>query len=238
MNADLSDLLRLLQNLIRLGTIAEVKGAKARVRLGPTLTTEWLKWATRRAGSTRTAERAAAGVTKMLWMAVSDTHALQIMENECASYGIELPEFDTMTDTIARLVDARWWRRQLRKRVKRAFEAGNTGELAKLMERIRTRKATHNVVTSALLTNMHGKRLTTPALRSQFDAAKKQAASHVPELAQEIMEFWFYNLRAKAADDTSDDRSDQAASDLLGHDSVKTTQRHYLRRGKIVAPTK
>ena len=54
MNADLSDITRLLQNLIRLGTIAEVKGAKARVRLGPTLTTEWLKWATRRAGSTRT----------------------------------------------------------------------------------------------------------------------------------------------------------------------------------------
>ncbi|OFJ49198.1 hypothetical protein BA896_010245 [Janthinobacterium lividum] len=41
-------------NLIRLGTIAEVDGAKARVRLGPTLTTEWLKWAARRAGSTRT----------------------------------------------------------------------------------------------------------------------------------------------------------------------------------------
>ncbi|MDN2669794.1 phage baseplate assembly protein V [Janthinobacterium sp. SUN026] len=54
MNADLSDLLRLLQNLIRLGTIAEVKGAKARVRLGPNLITEWLNWATRRAGSTRT----------------------------------------------------------------------------------------------------------------------------------------------------------------------------------------
>ncbi|MDO8048481.1 phage baseplate assembly protein V [Janthinobacterium sp. SUN211] len=54
MNADQSDLLRLLQNLIRLGTIAEVKGAKAQVRLGPTLTTEWLNWATRRAGSTRT----------------------------------------------------------------------------------------------------------------------------------------------------------------------------------------
>ena len=72
-----------------------------------------------------TAERAADGVTKMLWMAVSDTHALQIMEDECASYGIELPEFDALTDTIARLVDARWWRRQLRKRVKRTFEAGN-----------------------------------------------------------------------------------------------------------------
>lgn len=54
MNADLSDLLRLLQNLIRLGTIAEVEGAKARVRLGPTLTTKWLNWTTPRAGSTRT----------------------------------------------------------------------------------------------------------------------------------------------------------------------------------------
>ncbi|NHQ90261.1 replication endonuclease [Janthinobacterium lividum] len=72
-----------------------------------------------------TAERAAAGIVKMLWGAISDTHALQIMEDECASYGIELPEFDEAADTIARLVDARWWRRQLRKRVGRAFEAGN-----------------------------------------------------------------------------------------------------------------
>src|SRR5450830_2110162 len=54
MNADLSDIFRLLQNLIRLGTIAEVDGAKARVQLGPNLTTEWLKWITPRAGSTRT----------------------------------------------------------------------------------------------------------------------------------------------------------------------------------------
>lgn len=53
MNADLSDILRLLQNLIRLGTIAQVDGAKARVQLGPKLTTEWLNWITPRAGSTR-----------------------------------------------------------------------------------------------------------------------------------------------------------------------------------------
>ncbi|MBB5369627.1 MULTISPECIES: phage baseplate assembly protein V [unclassified Janthinobacterium] len=54
MNADLSDILRLLQNLIRLGTIAEVDGAKVRVQFGPNLTTEWLKWITPCAGSTRT----------------------------------------------------------------------------------------------------------------------------------------------------------------------------------------
>ena len=72
-----------------------------------------------------TAERAAAGVVKALWSATSDRHALQIMADECTSYGIKLPEFEKQTDTIARLVDARWWRRQLRKKVKRAFEAGN-----------------------------------------------------------------------------------------------------------------
>ncbi|OEZ98785.1 replication endonuclease [Duganella phyllosphaerae] len=72
-----------------------------------------------------TAERAAADVTKMLWGATSEKHATQIMETECAEYGIELPEFEKQADVIARLVDARWWRAQLRKTVKRAFEAGN-----------------------------------------------------------------------------------------------------------------
>ncbi|WP_426075043.1 replication endonuclease [Janthinobacterium sp. DSP2-3-3] len=72
-----------------------------------------------------TAERAAAGVVRALWSATSEAHALQIMADECTSYGIKLPKFDEQSDTIARLVDARWWRRQLRKRVKRAFEAGN-----------------------------------------------------------------------------------------------------------------
>ena len=40
------------------------------------------------------------------------------------------------------------------------------------------------------------------------------------------------------AADTADDHGDQAAADLLGHDSVSTTQRHYLRRGKMVSPTR
>lgn len=112
------------------------------------------------------------------------------------------------------------------------------GELAALLRRIQARKATHKIVTGALLTNMHGKRLTAPALRHQFDEAREVAAKENPELAVAIRAFHFYDLRAKAADDTSDERGDQAASDLLGHESVRTTQRHYLRRGKIVSPTK
>jgi len=112
------------------------------------------------------------------------------------------------------------------------------GELATLLTRVEGRKAGHKVVTAALLVNEHGKRLTAPTLRSQFDKAKKAAAEKTPGLAKAIKEFRFYDLRAKAADDTADGRGEEAARDLLGHDSVRTTQRHYLRRGKIVTPTK
>ena len=69
-------------------------------------------------------------------------------------------------------------------------------------------------------------------------AARNATALAFPEMAGAIKKFWFYDLRAKAADDTSDDRGDQAASDLLGNDSVRTTQKPYLKRGKIVAPTR
>jgi integrase len=112
-----------------------------------------------------------------------------------------------------------------------------TGKLAELIDRIHARKETHKVVTGALLVNLQGKRLTKDVLRNHFDEARKAAAKERPEMADSIKEFWFYDLRAKAADDTSDDRDDQAASNLLGHENVSTTRRHYLRRGKIVAPT-
>jgi integrase len=107
-----------------------------------------------------------------------------------------------------------------------------------LIERIHARKETHKIVTGALLVNAQGKRLTQAVLRNHFDDARTAAVEARPDMAEAIKSFWFYDLRAKAADDTSDDRGEQAASDLLGHDSVKTTQRHYLRRGKIVAPIK
>ncbi len=112
------------------------------------------------------------------------------------------------------------------------------GALAELLDRIQVRKATRKIITAALLTNTNGKRLTAPVLRNHFEAAREAAATAHPVMADSIRKFHFYDLRAKAADDISDLRGDQAASDLLGHDSVKTTQRHYLRRGKIVGSTK
>jgi phage baseplate assembly protein V len=53
MNAELLELTRLLHNMIRFGTIAEVANGRARVRLSPKLTTTWLRWAALRAGDAR-----------------------------------------------------------------------------------------------------------------------------------------------------------------------------------------
>ncbi|KAF3999194.1 replication endonuclease [Glaciimonas immobilis] len=72
-----------------------------------------------------TAKKAAAHVVSALWGAQSDLHALQIIQCECTEYGIDPPAFEALKDVIARAVNPHWWRAQLRKRVGRAFEAGN-----------------------------------------------------------------------------------------------------------------
>lgn len=84
------------------------------------------------------------------------------------------------------------------------------GELAAL-KRVEKRKAGHKALTAALLVNEYGKRLTAPILRSQFDKARMAAAAKAPGMAKAIKEFRFYDLRAKAADDTADGRGEEAA---------------------------
>lgn len=112
------------------------------------------------------------------------------------------------------------------------------GELKALLDRIKARKALLTVSSLYLLVNDKGLKLSQPTLRSRFTVAKKAAKKAHPDQAERIDAFWIYDLRAKAADDTSDQKGDAAAADLLGHADVRTTKRHYLRRGKRVAPTK
>lgn len=113
------------------------------------------------------------------------------------------------------------------------------GEFGSLIERIVKRKADYKVWSAALAVNLRGLPLTKQVLRDHFERARATAAATAtPQMAPEILKFWFYDLRAKAADDVSDNRGDQAAANLLGHANVATTQRHYLRRGKQVGPTK
>ena len=123
-------------------------------------------------------------------------------------------------------------------KTKKRLRIAVTGELATLLGKITVRKAQHKIEHAQLLMNDDGKPTTLPTLRAHFDRARIIAATKRPEIADKIKAFRFYDLHAKAADDTSDQRGDQAASDLLGHDNLKTTQRHYLRRVKIAEPTK
>lgn len=123
-------------------------------------------------------------------------------------------------------------------KTKQKLRIAIVGELEALMKRIRARKDGYKIHHTALLVNTQGKQLTKAVLRNHFDDAREAAAKERPEMAEKIKSFWFYDLRAKAADDTAELHGDQAASDLLGHESMRTTQRHYLRKGKKVAPTK
>lgn len=117
------------------------------------------------------------------------------------------------------------------------------GRLDAVLTRIKARKASYKVWSSSLVVNSRGLPLTKWVLRDSFTEARRAAALKAdaaknPASAAEIRAFWFYDLRAKAADDIAEIHGDQAATDLLGHDSVKTTKNHYLRRGKIVSPSR
>ena len=67
--------------------------------------------------------------------------------------------------------------------------------------------------------------------------ARNTAASADPKLAPSGREFCFYDLQAKAADDVADTLDVEGASNLLGHTNVRTTKKHYLRKGRSVGPT-
>lgn len=114
------------------------------------------------------------------------------------------------------------------------------GELAALLERLQKRKEGRKLHSLNLLTNRQGTAVTQTILRNHFEKAREAAALAAPdaETAEAIRAFWFYDLRAKAADDVAEKRGEQAAAKQLGHTSVTTTKRHYLRRGAKVQATK
>lgn len=117
------------------------------------------------------------------------------------------------------------------------------GELKALLDRIAKRKEGHKTHSASLLVSQYGRAMSKQMMRDAFEVARQAAAEKAEkdgdaDLAQEIKAFWFYDLRAKAADDVADERGEVAASKQLGHASVQTTKRHYLRRGSKVNATK
>ncbi|MDR6381769.1 tyrosine-type recombinase/integrase [Paraburkholderia caribensis] len=107
------------------------------------------------------------------------------------------------------------------------------GELKTVIDRIRSRKAGYKVVTTALVVNEKGQRMTLRALQLRFFAAR-DAAGIKPA------EFQFRDLRAKAATDKTDLTGDiREAQKQLGHKSVTMTEVYVRkRRGEKVGPTR
>ncbi|NML34556.1 tyrosine-type recombinase/integrase [Paraburkholderia antibiotica] len=108
-----------------------------------------------------------------------------------------------------------------------------SGELAKIIARIRARKASYKVVSTALIVNELGQPMMLDALQRRFRETRRAAG--VPDNAFQIRD-----LRAKAGTDKTDDTGDiRQAQKQLGHTSVTMTE-HYVRnrRGDKVKPTK
>lgn len=106
-----------------------------------------------------------------------------------------------------------------------------SGELAAVIERLRTRKAGHKVYSTRLVVNEYGKPIGVHALSVRF--AKARDAAKVPGVQ-------FRDLRAKAATDKADTSGDvRQAQKQLGHTSVVMTEAYTRkRRGEKVTPTR
>ena len=101
------------------------------------------------------------------------------------------------------------------------------GELATVIDRIMTRKASFKVRCTRLIATDQGLPMTRSMLRSRFDTAREKAGV-------EKALFKMRDLRAKAGTDKSESSGDiLKARDQLGHTTVTMTE-HYVsnRKGK------
>lgn len=105
------------------------------------------------------------------------------------------------------------------------------GELAAVIERLRSRKAGHKVYSTRLVVNEYGKPIGVHALSVRFARARDAA---------KVAGVQFRDLRAKAATDKADTSGDvRQAQKQLGHTSVVMTEAYTRkRRGEKVTPTR
>ncbi len=107
------------------------------------------------------------------------------------------------------------------------------GELAAVIDRIKSRKAAFTVHATRLIVTESGTPMTASMLRARFDNARIAAGVQKAD-------FQMRDLRAKAGTDKAESSGDiMQARDQLGHTNVAMTE-HYVRhrKGKKVTPTR
>lgn len=140
---------------------------------------------------------------------------------------------DVYKITRADIKDGALWLRQNKTGAKLRITI--EGDLATLLDRINSRK----VSGMHIITMEDGVPMTRSRMRSALDRARTKASLVNPDLAAEIKQSQFRDLRAKAATDKDDMQGIAAAQVQLGHSTQAMTQ-HYVRhrKGKLVTPTK
>ncbi|MNF89108.1 Phage integrase family protein [compost metagenome] len=113
-------------------------------------------------------------------------------------------------------------------------------KLSTFLDALLKRKAMARIISSSLITNQTGLRMSYAMLRNRWDEAREKAATKaVTEgditLATAIRQFQFRDIRPKAASEIDDINH---ASRLLGHSTQEMTKKVYRRVGEIVRPTK
>jgi integrase len=107
------------------------------------------------------------------------------------------------------------------------------GQLEVLINRILARNAAEKVTSLRLIPKSYSQ------FRNAFDRTRTKAAEQHPELAAEVREFQFRDLRAKAGTDKEEQQGMEAAQSQLGHASATMTRQYVRhRKGKLVKPTK
>jgi len=115
---------------------------------------------------------------------------------------------------------------------------GVVNALGELLDRIERRNSHH--LSPYYIVNEDGKRMSWAMLRNRWADAREAAsvkamAEKKPDLAKQIAQFQFRDIRPKAASEIKDLRD---ASTLLGHSETEITERVYRRVGAIAKPSK
>lgn len=113
-------------------------------------------------------------------------------------------------------------------------------QLGLLVDRLLNQRKERGVRNPFLITTPGGRAVTASMLRLRFDDARKAAIGNAlgiedTDLAEQIRQFQFRDIRPKAASEIVDLKH---ASRLLGHTDERITATIYRRVGEIVKPTR
>jgi integrase len=113
------------------------------------------------------------------------------------------------------------------------------GKFKLLLERIERQKKEYKVHSLRLICTETGRPMTQDAIRQRFTKARAKAAKLNPLLHDEIMQYQYRDLRAKATTDKSETDGMREAQLLAGHSKMSMTE-HYVRnrKGQKVSPTR